>query len=92
MVYLHTHALTQTHAHQVGDTCEYIGKCPQPVCNQDTMYNDTKVEQLCGICVLAGQVSRVLPLLWSNASSSSSSSSSSCFAWRSLAAQSYMVA
>lgn len=46
------------HPQAVGDTCEYIGKCSQPVCNQDTMYNNTKVEALCGMCVLAGQVWR----------------------------------
>jgi len=39
----------------VGDVCEYIGKCTQPVCNEETMYNNTKVESLCGICLLAGQ-------------------------------------
>mmetsp|Transcript_14499 Transcript_14499/g.21152 ORF Transcript_14499/g.21152 Transcript_14499/m.21152 type:complete len:316 (-) Transcript_14499:105-1052(-) len=39
----------------VGDTCTYIGKCTQPVCADETMYNDTKIESLCGMCLLAGQ-------------------------------------
>ena len=39
----------------LGDTCTHIGKCPQPVCSADTMYNDTKVEALCGMCTLAGE-------------------------------------
>ena len=39
----------------LGDACEQIGKCSQPVCSSDTMYNDTKVEALCGMCVLAGE-------------------------------------
>jgi hypothetical protein len=39
----------------LGDTCEQIGKCTQPVCSSETMYNDTKVESLCGMCTLAGE-------------------------------------
>jgi len=41
----------------LGDVCEQVGKCPEPVCAGDTMYNDTKVESLCGMCVLAGEQS-----------------------------------
>ena len=40
----------------LGDVCSQIGKCPQPVCSDETMYNDTKVESLCGMCTLAGEV------------------------------------
>ena len=39
----------------LGDVCQQIGKCTQPVCSADTMYNDTKVEALCGMCTLAGE-------------------------------------
>ncbi len=39
----------------LGDTCNHIGKCSQPVCSRDTMYNDTKIEALCGMCTLAGE-------------------------------------
>lgn len=39
----------------LGDACKQIGKCTQPVCDDMTMYNDTKVESLCGMCLLGGQ-------------------------------------
>jgi len=39
----------------MGDACEQIGKCSEAVCADSTMYNDTKVEALCGMCVLSGE-------------------------------------
>ena len=39
----------------LGDTCEQLGKCAQPVCSQEIMYDDPKVESLCGMCLLAGE-------------------------------------
>jgi hypothetical protein len=41
----------------LGDVCKQMGKCPQPVCDDMTMYNDTKVEALCGMCLLGGEAS-----------------------------------
>ena len=41
----------------IKDACEEIGKCQQPVCSSDIMYNNTKIEALCGMCLLAGQQS-----------------------------------
>ena len=38
------HSLCPLCVQAVGDVCEYIGKCTQPVCNEDTMYNNTKVD------------------------------------------------
>ena len=50
----------------VGDVCEYIGKCTQPVCSEDTMYNNTKVDVVAMHTLHTAQLKQATVAAWHN--------------------------